>query len=330
MIERAATIRDVARHANVSVASVSRALNGHDNVHPETRERVMRAAAELHYVPNAAARSLSSSLTNTIGVVVPDLHGEFFSELIRGMDAAAGELGYLLLLSTMHADPALAGQALTAMRGRVDGLIVMAPQLPRETIDALMPPTLPGVELICDATGKRPAIGIDNRDGAAQATRHLLATGRRAIAHIMGPPENFDVRERKAGFMAAMAEAGVAPVAMAVGDFREEGGARAVEELLAPGQPPIDAIFAANDMMALGALQALRTRGVRVPDDIAVIGFDDIPLARHLGLSTMRLNVDQIGRSAVNRLVAMLTTGRIEAEIINQRPELIIRATTGE
>lgn len=328
MIERAATIRDVARHANVSVASVSRALNGHDNVHPETRERVMRAVAELRYVPNAAARSLSSSLTHTIGVVVPDLHGEFFSELIRGMDGAASEAGYLLLLSTMHADPVLAGQALTAMRGRVDGLIVMAPQLSRDTIDALMPPTLPGVELICEASGKRPTIGIDNRDGAAQAARHLLAIGRRNIAHIMGPPGNFDVRQRREGFLSTLAEAGAPAPLIAVGDFREEGGARATAEMIATGQP-FDAIFAANDMMAMGALQALRAHGLDVPGDVAVMGFDDIPLARHLGLSTMRLNVDQIGRSAVNRLVAMLAEGRMDAETYNQRPELTIRATTG-
>ncbi|MBI1365267.1 MAG: LacI family DNA-binding transcriptional regulator [Alphaproteobacteria bacterium] len=327
MKQRPATIRDVARRAGVSVASVSRALNGHENIREETRGRVMRAIADLQYVPNAAARSLSNAKTGTLGVVLPDLYGEFFSELIRGMDKAASDHGYLLLLSTMHADPALAGQALAVMRGRVDGVIVMAPQLSRETIDALMPAELPGVEVISEASADRPSIGIDNRAGGAMGARHLLNIGRRRLAHIMGHENNFDARQRRDGFVEAVTKAGAAEPLIAIGDFREDSGARAVENWLKRGDS-FDGLMAANDMMAIGAMEALRAHGLRIPEDVAVIGFDDIPLARHLGLSTIRVHVAEIGSDAVNRLVAMIKNGQIGPTAHNQPLELVARAST--
>ena len=305
---RAATVRDVARSANVSVASVSRTLNGLDNVTATTRDRVLQAVAELGYVPNAAARSLSRAETRTIGIVVPDLHGEFFSELIRGFDLAASEAGYLLLLSTMHADPALAAQALRAMHGRVDGLLVMAPQLRPAEIDALIPVDLPSLQVFCESNPRRPTIGVDNRKGAHDAARHLLAINRRRIVHIAGPRGNHDADERREGFVAALhALGGDAPILLE-GDFREDGGARAVDRLIA-SNTTFDALFAANDMMALGAMQALRSRDVRVPEDVAVIGFDDIPLARHLGLTTLRVQAADIGAIALRRLISILGHG---------------------
>ncbi|HBK92693.1 MAG TPA: LacI family transcriptional regulator [Parvularcula sp.] len=327
MKSRPATIRDVARRAKVSVASVSRALNGHKNVRDDTRDRVLQAIDDLHYVPNAAARSLSSSQTRTLGVVLPDLHGEFFSELIRGMDKAASERGYLLLLSTMHADPQLAGQAIAVMRGRVDGLAVMAPQLSRDAIDRLMPEEMPGVQVICQPSKKRPSFIIDNREGAASATRHLLAIGRRRLAHIAGPEGNFDARERRQGFLSAIAAAGAPAPLVGAGDFGEDGGARIVRDWLARGER-FDGVMAANDMTAIGALEALRAHGLRVPEDVALIGFDDIPLARHLGLSTVRVPVADIGAAAVERLVAMVTSQEAGATPEVQPLELVLRATT--
>lgn len=322
-----ATIREVARRAKVSVASVSRALNGSEKLREETRERVMQAIKDLHYVPNAAARSLSMSRTQTIGVVLPDLFGEFFSELIRGMDNAASGHGYLLLLSTMHSDPALAGQAIAAMRGRVDGVIVMAPQLSRVILDSLFPSELPGVELISEAGASRPSVGIDNRAGAELAARHLIRLGRRRLAHIMGPPGNFDAKQRRDGFLAAVREAGLAPPLLGAGDFGEESGARTVDDWIARGEP-LDGLMAANDMMAIGAMDALRRHGRRVPEDVAVIGFDDIPLARHLGLSTIEVHAAEMGMAAVNRLVANIENRHSDTEHYLQPIELILRSST--
>lgn len=326
---RQATIRDVARHANVSVASVSRTLNGHSNVHPDTRDRVLESVKELGYVPNAAARSLSMALSHTIGVVVPDLHGEFFSELIRGMDKAGGEAGYQLLLSTMHADIGLAGQALRSMRGRVDGLIVMAPQIDPDELDTLLPPGLPVVLLISAEGRGRPLIGIDNRSGAADMARHLVSLGRHKLVHIMGPENNIDAMQRRGGFEQAVRKAAPeATIRICNGDFTERAGVAAVSELVEQGEQ-FDAIFAANDMMALGAIQELRRRGIDVPGDVAVGGFDDIPLAHYLGLTTMEVHMAEIGEEAVRRLVAQLDQkSDVKANTLLLAPELIVRASS--
>lgn len=324
-----ATIRDVARRAQLSVASVSRALNGLDNVSKETRERVVTAAKELGYVPHAGARSLSLARTHAIGVVLPDLHGEFFSEMVRGMDREASERGYLLLLSNMHADPKQAAMALRTMRGRVDGLLVMAPHLGEDAIREALSPGLPAVLVNTRASiAGRPSIRVDNRAGAAAVAEHLAATGRRRIVHIAGPPDNIDAQERADAFRTTLAKhPGVAGEVMQ-GDFSEESGFSAAAELLRSGRG-FDAIFAANDMMAIGALQALGEHGLGVPGDVAVAGFDDIPLARHLGLTTVEVHIAELGRRAIERLVLMLgaaDTGDCGEEL--HRPGLIVRATT--
>lgn len=322
----AANIRDVARRAGVSVASVSRALNGHTNVHPDTRAKVNAAAKALGYVPHAGARSLSMARTHAIGVVLPDLHGEFFSEIVRGMDREADARGYQLLLSNMHADPDMAAHAMRAMRGRVDGLVVMAPQIDAAGLDALLPPGLPAV-LVHSADGSgRAALRIDSRAGAEAVTRHLLAIGRRRIVHIAGPEGNIDGQERQAGFLAAMAESDATPIVVA-GDFSDEGGAAAVRALLAAGTP-FDAVFAANDMMALGALMVLRDGGIDVPGQVALAGFDDVPMAHYLALTTMRVRMAEIGAKAVARLVAEMEgkAGPPATELLV--PDLVVRGTT--
>ncbi|MEQ7873001.1 LacI family DNA-binding transcriptional regulator [Sphingomonas sp. ASV193] len=323
---RQATIRDVAARAKVSVASVSRALNGHENVHPETRQRVMAAVEALHYVPNAAARSLSTALTHSIGVVVPDLHGEFFSELIRGMDEAAGEAGYLLLLSTMHADPALAGQAINAMRGRVDGLILMAPQLPPALLDRLVPAGMATVQVNTPENAQRTTIGIDNAAGARAVADHLVAAGRRRPLHIAGPVGNFDASERREAFAEHLHAQGITPVEC-TGAFDDSSGARLVGEMIDRGVP-FDCIFAANDMMAIGAMQELRARGIDVPGKVAVVGFDDVPLAQYLGLTTVAVHVADIGRRAVQALVASFGERPPPPRFIKLAPSLMVRASS--
>lgn len=323
-----ATIRDVARLAGVSVASVSRALNGLSNVRPEMRERVLAAAEELRFTPHAGARSLSLARAHAVGVVLPDLHGEFFSEILRGIDREVQARGYQLLLSNMHGEAKAAQKALATMRGRVDGLIVMAPALSADTIAAILPSSIPAVLVNSPETPERHLLRVDNRAGAAEMTRHLIAGGAGAVAHIRGPQDNLDSLEREQGYREAMAaHAPDQPLRFADGLFDETSGEAAALALI-DRDPAIDSIFAANDMMALGALQGLRARGIAVPERVAVAGFDDVPLARYLSLTTMQVNMTDIGERSAARLIdAIMGVARPAApDLIT--PTLIARGST--
>lgn len=325
-----ATIRDVALHAQISVASVSRALNGHKSMRPETRARIVAVANALGYVPHAGARSLSMARTNAIGVVLPNLHGEFFSELVRGMDQESTRLGLQLLISNMHADPVQAAQALRAMHGRVDGLLIMCPHMIGAAWTGALPGGLPAVLLNASEPAlARPALKIDNHAGAAAIARHLLDIGRRRFVHVAGPDSNVDARERREGFEQVVRETMPdAKIRILRGDFNEESGEAAAAEILARGWS-VDAVFAANDMMAVGCLQALRAAGRRVPEDIAVAGFDDVPLARYLGLTTARVRIAEIGARAVVRLTEIMRGEDGGAERVERSmPELIVRGST--
>ena len=320
-----ATIRDVARRAQLSVATVSRALNGFENVSEQARERIAAAVEELGYVPHAGARSLSLARNNAIGVVLPDLHGEFFSEIVRGMDREASRRGYLLLLSNLHAGGAQAAQALRAMRGRVDGLVVMAPHLPAHELGTALPKGLPSILINTrEDSGQHPSIHLDNAGGVRAVVDHLASLGRKRLVHIAGPATNIDAQERESAFRAAVSDHGLSGVVV-VGDFEMESGEAAIRELLKQGTE-FDAIFAANDNMAIGALEALRSAGKTVPADVAVVGFDDIPLARHLGITTVRVRIAELGERAIQRLVDGFVKDIGGDEL--HAPELVIRSTT--
>ncbi|MFC3815588.1 LacI family DNA-binding transcriptional regulator [Lysobacter sp. GCM10012299] len=327
------TIKDVARVAQVSVATVSRALNGHGNVAEEVRNRVLAAANELRYTPHAAARSLSSRRTQTLGVVLPDLHGEFFSELMRGIDQVARASRLHLLVSSYHGNPEEQGAALRAMRGRVDGLLVMSPYAAAPTIlSEHLEPSLPAV-LINSQAGLDGAavIGVDNHGGAVAMVRHLVEGGHRRIAFIAGPEDNFDAHERLRGYRDALAELvpGASPWVVQ-GGFDEASGHRAGRELLAASPRP-DAVFAANDMMALGCLFAFAQSGARVPQDIALSGFDDIPLARfvHPSLTTIRVNIAELGARAARQLLARIAGETIpDSNAVVLPTELIVRESS--
>jgi LacI family transcriptional regulator len=324
-----ATIRDVAREAAVSVASVSRVLNGHGNVRPALRARVRAAADALGYVPHAGARNLSLARSGAIGVVLPDLHGDFFSEIMRGMDREASARGLQLLLSNMHDDPAQGIEALHTMRGRVDGLVVMAPHVDPDLLLAHLPAGIPAVLVNCAPHHERRAeIQVDNAAAARVMTEHLIATGRRAIVHIAGAAGNAEATARRQGFEAAVAAHPGVTGRVIQGDFQEASGTAAVARLLADRRGA-DAIFAANDMMAIGALMALRRAGVAVPGDIAVAGFDDIPVARLIApaLTTMRVDIVSVGMRAVTRLAALIAGGTDTATEA-RTPTLIVRETT--
>jgi LacI family transcriptional regulator len=328
MLMAEATIRDVARRALLSVATVSRALNGFENVSQEAREKIAVAVKELGYVPHAGARSLSLAKTNAIGVVLPALHGEFFSEIVRGMDQVASARGYFLLLSNMHPDaPGGSAGVLRALRGRVDGLLLMAPHVQDHELVESLPAGLP--TLLINTRGQPagcPGIHLDNAAGAHAVAEHLLTLGRKRIVHISGPAGNIDAQERAEAFQKAVADRKGVELIAVEGDFYEEGGLRAVKELLDEGRK-FDAIFAANDNMAMGALTALREAGLRVPEDVAVAGFDDIPLAKHLGLTTVRVRIAELGERALERLIGILGNRDGGGDELHA-PELVVRSST--
>lgn len=327
------TLRDVAREAGVSVATASRAINGHSNVTGPTRDAVLAAVKKLNFVPHSGARSLTRKKTDTVGVILPDLFGEFFSEIIRGIDLVAHESGMHLLLGNMHGSTHETAAAIAAMRGRVDGLLVMPPDVKPELLAGYLDPALPTVLLNYDAGSlDLPFVAVDNYRGAYAMTEALLERGARQVVHIAGPKHNRDARDRQRGFADAMAKIAKerSPVILP-GDFSEESGEEAAR-LLVQGQLPADAVFAANDQMAVGLIAELGRAGVSVPGDVMVAGFDDIPLARHLspGLTTMQVNIDRLGSTGMMMLLRLLRGDRLgaaSATILN--PNLIARGTTG-
>lgn len=326
----AATIKDVARRARVSIASVSRALNNAASVAPQIRARVLRAARTLHYTPHAGARSLITRRTHTVGVLLPDMHGEYFSELIRGADRAARARGLHLLVSSAHDSPAEAAAALRSMNGRVDGLLVMSPHLDAALLADALPPGLPAVLMNTRAPARRfPELLVDDFGGARAVTRHLAGRGYRRIAHLRGPAHNFEAGERLRGYLAGL----TAPRQPQVidGDFTEDSGYRAGRSLAAAPERP-EALFAANDMMAIGCLYALTEAGLRVPEDVAIAGFDDIPLARFVTppLTTVRVDIAAMGQRALERLVESFGSARGRAAAAETLPvELVVRRSCG-
>jgi len=323
----AVTIRDVAREAGVSVASASRSLNGHTNVTPATRDRVLEAARRLRFLPHTAARALSTRRSDTIGVMLPDLHGEFFSEIIRGADLAARARGLHLLVSTSHGDAAEAAASMRAMRGRVDGLLLMSPYVDEQLLADNLAEDLPTVLINSRIGGKTYAsFNVDNHGGAMAVVRHLAGAGG-AVAHIAGPANNFESQERLRGYCDAL---GGTVAIVLQGDFTEESGYRAGLRLA--GMAPLPrAVFAANDTMAIGCLLALEEKGVRVPADIAVAGFDDIPIARLIrpSLTTARTSIADLSRRALDRLAAGISGDEPTGDLLETvHPQLVVRESS--
>jgi LacI family transcriptional regulator len=329
-----ATIRDVAGEVGVSTATVSRVFNGSPRVSAETARRVWQAAMELDYWPNSAARTLTTSRTHALGVLLPDLYGEFFSEVIRGIDQAARQESLQVLISSSHASPVELVAAAGAMVGRVDGMIVMASD--RATAEAIdrVAKHFPVVLMNPAAEhAGRNQVCVDNVGGARAAVEHLIGLGHRAIALVGGPRGNSDAEQRAAGYREALRGAGIDPSAglEVSGDFGEQSGYAAASVLLAQ-QPRTTAVFCANDGMAVGLLGALREAGVAVPQQMAVVGFDDVAIARYLSppLTTVSVDVCELGRSAVRVLLGSLRPeadgGRL-SEVLPAR--LVVRASCG-
>jgi LacI family transcriptional regulator len=328
-----ATIKQVAGEAGVSVATVSRVLNGSATVSEATRRRVLEVIERLRYVPHGGARSLITRRTATIGVLLPDIFGEFYSEIIRGIDAAARDAGYHLLVSGFHSDRGDVEAVLRATRGRVDGLILMSPDVGVEALRANLPEGQPTVLLNCHLQdGAFDSIGIDNFGGAHAVVRHLLELGHERVAIVTGPQQNSDARERLRGYREAMAEppGSWSPELELVGDFGEQSGYAAGRRIAAMSPGP-SAVFASNDSMAVGVLFALREAHVRVPEDVAIAGFDGIPVGRFVSppLTTVDAGGSDLGRVAMRRLLGRIggTAGRPGHRTLPAR--LVVRASCG-
>lgn len=328
----AVTIRSVAEEADVSPATVSRVFNNTAPVDDKTRERILEAADKLGYVPNATARSLSTRETHTFGVLLPYLTGEYFPEVIRGLDEKAQEHGRFLLVSSSHHTPEDTAGALQSMYGRVDGLILMAPQLSPSELREYLPPEVPVVLLNSAAEGHElNVLSIDNRKGGRLATEHLIEQGHERIAIITGEVTNYDARERLAGYRAAMKDAGlsVRDEWVVSGAFSRSSGEDAMEQLLRLDPAPT-AVFVSNDYMAFGAMHALREAGLAVPDDVAIVGFDDIPSAEHFSpsLSSVDARMVDVGTGAIDMLVELTESSTSSREVRQLDPVLRIRASS--
>ena len=303
----ATTIKEVALKAGVSIATVSRVLNDVGPVDERTRERVRTVAHEMRYYPNALGRSLSRRRTDGIGLLLPDLFGEFFSEVIRGADQTAQQNHFHLVVSSSHSSRAEIEAALRMMRGRVDGLIVMSPNIETHFLRANLPQSLPVVLLNCVVSGDDfDSLNVDNDGGAYQMVQHLVNHGHRRIAIIKGSEGNFEAVERLRGYRRALEDGGAeCDTSLEIqGTFSEAAGYDAIRTMLAlPSRPT--AVFASNDTMAIGALSGLRDAGMRVPDDMALAGFDDVPIARYLtpALTSVHVSISDLGVHAILRLI---------------------------
>jgi LacI family transcriptional regulator len=331
---RRPTIADLARSLGLSKATVSRALNGKPDVDRVTRQRVFAGATELGYVASSTARALTNGRSNCLGLLVPSLAWPWILEVLRGVADTVERSVYSLMLYTTARGPdserAFVSQVIPS--GGIDGLILVVPDGMLPYVGRLAERGLPVV--VIDDRGHHPefpAVATTNRYGGRSATQHLASMGRRRIAMINGPLEYGCNRERFEGYRQALAEVDIAfePGLVEVGDFTEEGGALAAAHLLASGRT-FDAVFAANDLMAVGALRALREAGRRVPHDVAVVGFDDIPAASqtHPPLTTVHQPLYEMGRAATDMVIAAIRGDALEPRL-ELPTSLVIRESSG-
>jgi DNA-binding LacI/PurR family transcriptional regulator len=305
-------INEVARRAGVSIATVSRAFNGNGLIREETRTKILKIAHELNYIPNPIARSLSRQATDTIGVVLPDLVGEFFMDIIHGIDEEAYRQNWYVLVSSSHSQRNIIETLVEFMgSGRVDGVILMAPQMHKEVAEIILKSKRPVVLInACKDLSNVVNFQINNFEGAFNNIEHLANVhGYKKIGIIKGPEGNCDSDERFAGYSEALIKLDL-PVKesfVAPGDFSVESGYEGFTNLIKKIDRP-EAIFASNDMMAVGAYKAAADLGIKIPDDFALVGFDDIYLSQFLipRLTTVHVPLTELGRKAVQYLLNMI------------------------
>jgi LacI family transcriptional regulator len=324
------TIVDVARAAGVSYTTVSRVLNNKGSVKPETRERVLTAVTRLGYVVDQRARSLAGGRSQLIGLLVHDLGTSYIGEIIRGIDAELASAQYDLLLYTTHRrkikESAYVG---TLTRGLADGLILVLPRDPGAYLETLRQQRFP--HILIDHRGgdeEAPAVAAANLQGAYRATEYLVELGHRRIGFITGAMDQICAQDRLEGYKAALADQGIAfdPDMVREGDFFQPLGYVGASALLELPHPPT-AIFASNDVSASGVMEAVREHGLRIPDDVSVVGFDDIPQAAHVHppLTTVRQPLEEMGRAATRMLLKHIQNPLHPPERVELPTKLVVR-----
>jgi LacI family transcriptional regulator len=340
------TIYDVARHAGVSIASVSRVLNGHDSPRPDTRERVLAAVRELGFVPDGAARALSNRLKEVVGVVFRRMSDQLddaftdedesllFADVInRGIEFGARNHGFDLLISSVDVYDRSPQDRIASVAGKSDGLILHDQVLSPVGIARVARRT-PVVTLAGTPTPVSVNVRGDNAAGMRELTWHLLRDhGYRTIAYVAGHADSPDNVARAEAFELAVAEAGIEAWTGEIwrGNYMASGGARVIKDVLGRDLPLPRAIVCANDQTAIGVMYTLAQHGIRVPEDVAVTGYDDIPVARHLHpqLTTVRQPIQKLGATAFDVLYSMISGGgRPEPEVVLPT-SLVVRGSCG-
>lgn len=325
------TIADVASRSGVSTATVSRVLSGASAGSPTTRARVLAAAKELDYRPSAVARALKVQATRTFGLLVTDIQNPFFPQLVSAIEAEAVASGYGLVLCNTSDDPARELAALDLLiERRVDGIMVASSRAQRRHAALLREIGVPVVLLNSGRVEGLPSIDTAQRRGARLAADHLLELGHRRIGHISAPRTNAAAADRLAGARDAVRSFGEdAELFVVDGDSHVEGGAAAASRLITIAR--CTGIVCYNDLTAIGALRGVRSAGLRVPEDVGIVGFDDIDLAAWIDppLTTVRQPTGAMGRWAVDCLVRLATgAGPIEPASVHLEPELVVRGST--
>jgi LacI family transcriptional regulator len=330
------TLRDVARQAGVHPGTASRALNAQTRslVNPDTARKVLDAAAELGYRPNPIARGLKTNRSFTIGVLIPDLTNPLFPPIVRGIEDALATEGYTALLANSDNDPDKERLHFETMKGRqVEGFIMATAQRDHPLIEDAITADTP-IVLVNRTVESRRAVAVipDDRAGTKLAVDHLVGLGHREIAHLVGPKRFSTGRTRYQGFIEAMRAHDIEPdpkLIMFTESFTEDEGARTFKEVLDSG-PEFTAVFAGNDLIALGCYDVMSERGIRCPDDISVIGFNDIPLLDKMKppLTTIRIPHYEIGLRAAELVLERLQDPGAPPVTISLPPELIVRGST--
>ncbi len=328
-----ATLYDVCNKTGFSTATVSRVINESSAVTEKTRQIVLDAMKALNYHPNQAARTLAGKKTDTIGVIFPEIDNGFYVQVLRGVDNAAQERGMHLLTAFYHNKSGLKGtlQALAA-RGRTDAIVLINNDLSDRQVKNLVNNAVPIVMIghSAETSASFDVIGIDNINGATIAATHLLDQGVENILLLTGPSDNFDSIQRLNGTKQAFKDAGkdFAKAIVIESHFTYEGGIQHMTEYLAAGKPLPEAIFAFNDRMALGAIEALKAKGHNVPEDLIVVGFDDTDIALYAGLTSVHVPMQDIGYEAANLAIRRVGQKKFNPSTITVNTSLSVRKST--
>jgi LacI family transcriptional regulator len=331
------TIYDIAREANVGIGTVSRVLNNSANVTSQTRERVITIARRLNYQPHAFAQALARKRSNTLSAIIPFFTNYFFIEVLQGVQETLTSLGYDLIIHGANSQDQVDEYLQRSMRkGRVDGTLLFSLELSENNADEILERKIPLV-LVDTFHPKFDSIRVDNAMGARIATEHLISLGHRSIGMINASLKSAPAKERLSSFRQTLSEHGIT-----VGDdlivnssdakndgFSRESGYHSMKELIARGTALPTAFFVSSDIQSIGVLAALRESGIRVPEDMAIVSFDDVELAKNFDLTTMSQPMFKMGVLAVKKMLERIENPNAPVTSVDFKPTLVVRASCG-